>query len=346
MKIFNIMLSRDLGGIQQSFLDYADIIEAAGFQHFSIITKKSNIKSFVKNNYFEVNNYFSWDLSSVFQLTNLINQNNPEIIIAHGNRAIKFAILARKLSKNNPIIIGVAHNYSFKKLIKCDYIFSITEYMKKYLVSKNYPEEKIFVMPNVINSLNYDFSEKNYFGKTITIGVLARFVKKKGIDVAINSIKVMLEMGLDVKLIIGGSGEEEEFLKNLTKTLNLENKIKFIGWVKDKKEFFSKIDIFCLPSIEEPFGIIILEAMLSKTPIISTRSEGPKEILRNNEDAIIVEIESPKAIADAAQIIINDEKLRKEMVEKAYLRLMENYDIKSGTKIFTNHLKKIISNAV
>ena len=65
----------------------------------------------------------------------------------------------------------------------------------------------------------------------------------------------------------------------------MQQDVSLIGWVKDKTEFFDNIDIFVLPSRFEPFGIVLLEAMLYGKPVVSSLAEGPAEIFAEHADA-------------------------------------------------------------
>lgn len=341
MVIFNVMLSKDLGGIQQSFLNYNDIIKESGNDLISIISKGAKISSNLNNGYFEISNFSNYDLVGIFNLIKIIKKYKPDIVIAHGNRSIWFLSIARKFISKKFSLIGVAHNYSYKYLSKCDYIFSISGYMADFLICHNFLPNKIFNFPNIINSSEYSFSKNKQIQKIPKIGVLARFVKKKGIDVAIRAVKILIDRGFEIKLIIGGEGEEEKKLKALIRDQKLEKHVEMIGWVKKIEDFFASIDIFCLPSREEPFGIIILEAMLSNTPIIATLSEGPSEILRDKIDAILVEIDSDAQIADAVEFYLKNPEIAKNYSDNALLSVKEKYDINAAAKLFKEIAEKL-----
>lgn len=368
-----------MGGIQQSFLDYNRVILEAGHSPIPIIATKAKIAPKVPGRFLVLSNLFSYDIISILQLLYFIIAEKPVALILHGNRAINFAYLACKFLWKKPMLIGVAHNYSYKYLKKCDYVFSITEYLREFLAEKGIAKEKIFFMPNVIDIEGYNFNRppEEAFGypafnsrypelvsgskkkmlkqvqhddisltendeySTTTIGCLARFVHKKGVDVLIKSISILSQKNIPTKLIIGGDGDEMPNIKKLIQDLKLENQVELIGWVENKEDFFDNIDIFCLPSLEEPFGIIVLEAMLSKTPIISTKTAGPLEILTDKKDALLVRIESPTEIADSIITYIENPDIAKSCTENAYLRVTQNYGIKNAVLLLQKYLNII-----
>ena len=91
-----------------------------------------------------------------------------------------------------------------------------------------------------------------------------------------------------------------ELMQKIVRELDLEKEVEFVGWIKNKREFFDSIDIFCLPSKNEPFGIVLLEAMKYRKPIISTKADGPLEILRDEVDALMIDIEPLASMPNAS----------------------------------------------
>lgn len=324
MKILNIMLSRDLGGIQQAFLDYNAALEMQKIEIINITSYKTKINSFLRKTSFKLPNLVPIDPLSVLILKYIIYKIKPDIIIAHGNRAINFSKFAKS---QNIKLIGIAHNYSLKGLRKCDFVIALTHHMKEFLLKNNFAESRICILPNMIN-ISKDFTPNKTYRKPIVIGVLARFVAKKGVDVFINAIKILKEKKYDIQAVIGGSGEENDNLIALVHKLNLQDQISFTGWVNDRDKFFEQIDIFCLPSLHEPFGIIILEAMEASVPIVITDTEGPTEIITNMRDGLICKTGSAEDLAGKITYLIDNPIKAKEFSKNAYLTLKQNYDIK------------------
>lgn len=330
------MMSRELGGIQQAYIDYSEALLAQNHQVINIASTKAQINSKLSPTH-NLPNLAPWCFLSKIYLSILIKKYKPDIIICHGNRAINFA--CGSIRPNNTKIIGVSHNYSFKKLKKCDFIITLSEALRENLIKNNVSQDKLFNLPNMVRV------EKPYasapFRDPVTIGALGRFVKKKGFSHLIESIKLIKESGHhNIRLIIGGDGKEQKPLKQLVNNLGLNKEISFAGWIDDKDAFFNQIDIFCLPSISEPFGIILLEAIEHSKPIVATKSGGPNEIIRHKQDGFIANINSAQDLAKYLTILINDQKLADKMSQSAYNRLKTNYDINMVAK----QLSEIISN--
>ena len=115
MRVFNIMMSRDLGGIQQAYLDYSEALKMHNHEVINISSMNAKINQLLQSNH-TLPNIGQWCIFSKILLRILIVFYKPKVIICHGNRAINFA---KAFKQRNSIIIGVSHNYSYKYLKKC-----------------------------------------------------------------------------------------------------------------------------------------------------------------------------------------------------------------------------------
>jgi glycosyltransferase involved in cell wall biosynthesis len=326
------MMSRDLGGIQQAFIDYHDALTLQKHEVINITSLFALVNGHIKTNY-KLPNLAPWCILSKLYFWWLVLIHKPDIIICHGNRAVSFASSFR--SKNIPII-GVSHNYSYKHLRKCDYVLTLTEKLKSHLINNGFNAKRLLSIPNMIK-ITHEFKRKS-FKSPLVIGSFGRFVRKKGFDILLEALNLLKKHKIPVKLLLGGDGPEKNNLLQLAKKLGLEKDVTFHGWVNDKDKFFKQIDLFCLPSISEPFGIILLEAMEHSVPIISTKSDGPEEIIRDNIDGLLAEIESSADIAEKLKYAINNQEISANWAKSAYMRLKENYDI----QIISDKLSKIL----
>ncbi|MEQ1790027.1 MAG: glycosyltransferase family 4 protein, partial [Rickettsiales bacterium] len=112
---------------------------------------------------------------------------------------------------------------------------------------------------------------------------------------------------------------------NRAKDAGLEEDLTFLDWVQNRKEFYTNIDIFCLPSLHEPFGIVILEAFTHGTPVIATNSEGPRDIITPNYDALIVEKGNATQLADAMETLINNQAMSDMFAANAFAKTKTKY---------------------
>ena len=147
-------------------------------------------------------------------------------------------------------------------------------------------------------------------------------------------------------LLIVGEGSQRQILEDKVNTLGLKTNVLFLGFQKDVALMLSVSDIFILPSLYEAFGISILEAMAMKVPVIATRVGGIPEVIKDGVDGILIEPKNPHSLSEAVIRLIQDERLRNNIVDAAYnkvirkfklRRMIEDYD-----KIYTEELNTLL----
>lgn len=332
MKILNIMSSKILGGVEQAFLNYNKLLSLIGFEVFAIYNKNGKIKqklekidnvnylpSIFFKPYFLLFPYYYFKIKKI----------KPDFILVQTKKVLPlFAKIGKML--NIPVIL-IAHNDKIKLIDKADYIFSITQYQKNIFVKNSFDESKIFVIPNVIDKI-IDFQEFKDFSNPPVFGTMCRFDPMKGIPVLIEACRILKEKNINFKLKIGGSPQKQylnEYNKilNLIKKYNLENNIELTGWVDNIENFYKSIDIFILPSIYEPFGIVLLEAMIHSKPIISSLAEGPSEIFKNTKNDFVFSVGNYEKLAELMIKMINNKELAKKIVEDNYKMVNEKYSL-------------------
>jgi glycosyltransferase involved in cell wall biosynthesis len=353
------MLGKKLGGIEQAFIDYSEACALKNQLVICVIRKRAKIifeLESLKNKYPDkiiierISNLGSWDFFSKIKIYFLLKKYQPKLVICHGNRPS--GLFSGICKKNKIKMVSVVHNYWFKDVLKADYLFCVSNDIKSAL--KHYfPEGKIFKIPNLIRLdkqeegfLKYSNFREGFFADKsdkVKIGVLARMVEKKGVDYFVKACKILKDDNFNFEAVIGGDGELVNEYQSLRDDLKLNQQVRFIGWVKDKKQFYNDIDIFCLPSLSEPFGIVLLEAMKQGVPVIASNLEGPAEILTNKHDAILVEPAKPEQIAQAIKFLANNRSDTLKITENAYITLKQNYELKSVAKQLSLAIEQVIN---
>ena len=128
-------------------------------------------------------------------------------------------------------------------------------------------------------------------------------------------IKAFKKLNLrDTVLIIIGTGKEEKNLKSLAKD---DENIRFLGYKqgKEKAKYYSLADIFVLPSLHDPWGLVVNEAMYYGLPIVVTNTSGSSELVTDN--GFVVEPGNSEALAIVIQKLMNNEELRKQMGKRS-----------------------------
>jgi len=325
MRIANIMFSSGGGGIEQAAVDYAEGLRDLGHQVIAITSPKSLVNADFMELGIEthsINNWGEWDIIAVRRLRKLLLELKIDVVIAHANRAFG---LSRKAIKGKIPLVGVVQNYNTKRYNAGDGVFTTTYDLIEVLAAQDIERERIFHIPNMVACREIPHRKER--NTPPVIGTMGRFVAKKGFDVYIDALAILKERGVAFKAVLGGNGAESDNLKSRALAAGLDERLDFIGWVQDKKDFYTKLDIFCLPSLHEPFGIVLLEAFAFGSPIVSTDSEGPKDIITPNYDAVIVEKGNAEQLADALQKMLENPALADRLAANGFAKVKTKYAI-------------------
>lgn len=161
---------------------------------------------------------------------------------------------------------------------------------------------------------------------------LGRLVKRKGFDVAIKALTYLQDIK-DMCLLIVGKGPQKPALIELAKTLNLENKVRFLGFVRSNTlpQVYNVADVFVAPfkilgRDMEGFPLVVQEAQACGVPVISTNTAGLPDLIENNVNGFLVNDESPGEIANKIRKLYEDDEMRKILGRNARKRAVTIFD--------------------
>lgn len=150
------------------------------------------------------------------------------------------------------------------------------------------------------------------------VAALTKWHRYKGLDILIEAFRLIHDK--DVKLLVVGGGDLKSEYEAYTKSVNLTDKVVFVGEVSDDllPKYYSIADMLVLPSKDrsEGFGLTILEANASGKPVIGSNIGGIPGILTDNDNGILIPPNNPTLLADAICRLSNDDKLRARMGER------------------------------
>ncbi|RUR08855.1 glycosyltransferase family 4 protein [Legionella sp. km772] len=336
MKVVNAMFSKVNGGLEQVFLNYIPTLEQQGNLVIPVIHPKAEILNVCPPQHLRtIHNFNQHDFFAVYKLRKLIQTEQPDCIITHSYRA---AYLFKKTRTAVPKI-AVCHvqgHYNFGS----DAIIAITDRMRQDIIEAGIPEHKVFTVPNMLAFTE----EKTYKAPKAceipVIGVCARFASMKGIDIFLAALAELKQRNVLFKAEIAGDGPEKEHYVKFIRDYQLEKEVCLQGWVNDRDSFYDQLDIFCLPSRREAFGLVILEAMRHSLPLVLTDLPGPREIIADSDSALFSPSEDPISMADNLEQVLKNIELRRRLGLNAFQRV-QDYSIASIGPILHDVLKKI-----
>ena len=301
---------------------------------------------------------------NVFALKKIISKEKPDLINAH--YASGYGTLGR-LSGFNKKLLNVwgSDVYDFpnesklkKRIIEknlknytaiASTSYCMAEETKKYLENKS---KEIFITPFGVDTEKFKNLNIEKKENEITIGIVKTLTEKYGIEYLIKAIKELenildIENYKKIRLLIYGKGELKNKLEDLTKELQIEDKVIFKGYIsnEDVPKALNEMDIFVVPSIldSESFGVAAVEAMACEIPVIASSVGGLKEVIVDKETGYLVPKKDHKEIAKYLKKLILDKNLRTSLGKNGRKRVLENYDWNSNVDYMIKIYREIVN---
>ncbi len=175
--------------------------------------------------------------------------------------------------------------------------------------------------------------------RKFTVLSVCRFYPRKRLDMLLRAAALLQDRipGLEVRIV--GGGPQYRRLQQLASDLRVEHAVRWLGDLSlaNLAAEYNRSDVFCLPSVQEGFGIVFLEAMAAGKPIVAARAAAVPEVVRNG---ILVEPEDPEALAEGLLALYRDPDLRKSLGVSG-LREVEQFEMGRIAERFINEVAKV-----
>lgn len=300
----------------------------------------------------------------LYSVLNIISKTKPDIINVHApNFFSSNALLAARLKKI-PIIATVhraevgqvsKHMYFFRKyaLAKFARIIAVSNHTKSLAVNAGVRDSKITVIYNSCDEQFFFYRKDkeslrrkhNFRSDDKIILFVGNLIRRKGVDLLIESLKLLRQTVPDFLAIIVGQGEELENLKALVGDYNLKDHVKFYGRVRKEElsELSAVADVFVLPSTSEGHSVAILEAMASGLPIIASDIEGNKESVEDGINGLLFENKNSENLAQKLTAVLTDPNLRNRLSQNSSDTYLNKFSTKSQIENYLKIYNSLVS---
>jgi len=340
MKILFIITQSELGGAQRWVFDTVTNLDSKKYKTI-VASQPGPLLNKLKKEGVQTHNLKNLvrnisplrDLFGLIELCRLIKKERPDIVQLCSTKAGLLGALAGKLSGSNKIIYRIGgwsfndprpqwQNNIFLWLEKISAAWKdmiIVNSQKGYdeaIKHKICSKDKLRLLYNGIDYLSYknDLHNKS---EVIKIGVIANFYPTKGLTYFIQSLTQLKNN--KIKALIIGEGTERSKLEQLKKDSELDNCL-LAGSQSNPWQYFEKqggIDIFVIPSVKEGMPYVLLEAMANKLPIVTTKAGGIGEIIKDQQNGILIPIKNSKEMTLAIDDLIKNKVLRDKLGKQA-----------------------------
>jgi len=269
----------------------------------------------------------------------------PHLIHSNAFRAIPLSLNLARM--RNTVCIGHCRDMvplwerqALQSSAAADYLIAVSSAVKRRLATV-IPYQKIVVIYNGVDTGKFAPTVKgahlrqawNVRGSEVLFGVVGQVIRWKGHLEFLYAAKMVADDGLPCKFVIVGdslfnSGEFKEELKTLVSTLGLSDRVVFTGFRDDMPAVMAALDVLVLPSWEEPFGRVVVEAMSSGRAVIATNAGGVPEVVIKNVTGLLVPPRDPWALYQAMATLARSEGLRRRFGALGRKRAVERFSIR------------------
>ncbi|MEW5946209.1 MAG: glycosyltransferase [bacterium] len=170
-------------------------------------------------------------------------------------------------------------------------------------------------------------------GEGVMVLTLSRLAREKGLDVLLRAAAECVRKRGDLYFVVAGGGDMESELKGFSEKSGLEGRVIFPGYREDVERLLCAADVYVLPSLEEPMGISVLEAMSAGVPVVAADSGGPKEIIEDGVTGFLVPPGDHAALSGKVTALVENDALRKTFSENALGRVRDFDEKKIAERI-------------
>ena len=364
-KIVNIITRMELGGPPILLLDILQRLDKERFES-SIATgitidRKYDMIGFARDKNIRVftmpslvrNIHPLKDIKALIMLTIFLKKERFDIVHCHTSKGGFIGRIAAKLA-GAKIIIYSPHGdifdgyfcklatVSFILLEKLaarftDKIINLTKIeIEKFLEHGIGARHQLTQIYNGIDVKYYEramtsnMKKRDEFGLSkddFVCATVGRLVPVKGHTYLIKAIRRVVEVIPEAKFLFVGDGELKAKLSEEIESFGLQKNILLLGTRSDIATILSCINVFILPSLNEGFGMVLIEAMAAKKPVISTAVGGVPEVIADGKTGILVPPKDPEAISSAIIKLYNNPDMSLEMGLAGHSRVKKLFDI-------------------
>jgi len=198
---------------------------------------------------------------------------------------------------------------------RMDRVVAVSGAVKGFLVDHyGYPDGKLTIIRNGWSGIPAEGVPK---AEQPTVICVANFRREKAHDVLLHAFKGIRSRITDAQLLLVGQGPLESQLRSLAERSGLQDAVRFVAAVDDVWPWLASAHVFTLPSVVEPLGIAVMEAMASGLPVVASRAGGIPELVEDGVTGILVAPGDPDALQDALGGLLASSEQRATMGESA-----------------------------
>ena len=300
--------------------------------------------------------YFLANFITVIKLLIFIKRNNIRLVHVNPYRLAPYGALAARWAKI-PSVLSI-HDFVDESKIKrflidrTNKIIVVSDSIKKVFSSRN---DKVRIIHNGVDFSIFDKMIKGESIKkefavangTYLVGIVGQITPWKGHqDFLAAAVEVLKKKPFVKFLIVGDALFNKELsiekLREISRQYKINSQVIFTGLRKDIPQLIAALDILVLPSRQEPFGRVILEAMAMGKPVIATDCGGPAEIITSGQTGMLIPVKRPDLLAEAIIRLLSNRLERERLSQAGYQLVKNKFDLQKQVNKVTDLYEQVL----
>ncbi|MGE5504516.1 MAG: glycosyltransferase [Actinomycetota bacterium] len=240
------------------------------------------------------------DLVTRWGFSRAVKQWRPQVVLTWMSRASRFC------PKGDFVHVGrLGGYYDLKYYRHCDHLIGNTQDICDWIAGQGWPADRVHYVPNFVDARTAAPLARAGLdtppGAPLLLA-LGRLHPNKAFDVLLKAMAALP----DAYLWIAGEGPARVELEALAAHLGVKPRVRFLGWRDDTAALFAACDLFVCPSRHEPLGNVVIEAWAQGKPVVAAASQGPRQLIANGTDGVLVPVDDAEALAGALSALLAD----------------------------------------
>jgi glycosyltransferase involved in cell wall biosynthesis len=340
----HIIGSRQPGGAEGFFVRLVQALNEAGHEASAIVPPGSAVAVALGETVrqWPIKMRGHWDLIARHQIQARIDRQAPDIVMTYLGRAAR---LVRLPSGRLPVHVArLGGYYDLRQYQHAHAWVGNTRGICDYMIGSGLPPSRVEHIPNFVDiaappALKEVARVREELqlrpGHQVVLA-LGRLHQVKGFDTLIRAFAAMTAASETI-LVVLGEGAERSRLEDLSRDLDVADRVRLPGWRNELSPYFAAADLFVCPSRLEPFGNVLLDAWSHGVPLLATRTAGASELVADGDNGLLVDIEDVDAMSSTMTTMLSmSDSDRQRMIESGRATIAGYY---SRNAVVTHYLE-------
>ena len=331
----HVIGGKGLGGAERFFIRLVNALARRGFPVAAVTVKNGEIARAIDP---QVRQYHapmlgSWDLYSRMRIGHFVRDFKPHVVQTYMGRATR---IVRLPEGQLPVHVArLGGFYNLKGYRHAHAWVGNTHGIHAYLASHGLPRQRIHTIGNFVD-MPAPLEAATLDALRLQLGLdrcriilgLGRLHANKGWADLLHAFARLpaSHQGQPLHLLMVGEGPLRHELVQLARKLGIATRLHWAGWQMDPAPYYQLADVFVCASIHEPLGNVILEAWANRALVVSTRAQGPLELIQDHTQGLLAPLSDPTGLAEVLQAALSmDAGSKAQLIAAGYREVEQHY---------------------